>query len=106
MPGKATRVTHIAAHPGLQDNPDNQHPDHPLGIDRGSAPATVERAEALAPIVDPQQVLGWNVIVEVEGVEQSVLVAAVVTYHLDALRSLACRIRPQLRIAVQRFSTE
>jgi hypothetical protein len=51
-------------------------------------------------------VFGGNMIVEVKGVEQSVLVAAVVTHHLDALRSLVSRLRPQRCITVQSFSTE
>ena len=34
--------------------------------------------------------VGGNVIVEVEGVKQSVLIAAVLTHHLEELRALAC----------------
>ena len=38
-----------------------------------------------------QQMVRRNVIVEVEGIRQPVLVAAVVTHHRDALRVLSCK---------------
>jgi hypothetical protein len=51
--------------------------------------------------------IGWNVIVEVECVEQPVLIAAVSTYHLGVPSSLAYVYAITQRAAVQTsFSTE
>lgn len=47
-------------------------------------------AEIEEPINTAQQVVGGNVIVEVEGIKQPVLIAAVLTHHPDALPKLAC----------------
>src|SRR5450755_72743 len=70
---------------------DDQHPDHQLRVDRRASRVAVERCEMAAQLAKleeaidaTQQVAARNVIVEVEGVEESVLAATSVTHHLDA----------------------
>lgn len=71
---------------------DDQHPHHQLGIDRRAAGVAIERSEVFAQLVEveesidgAQQMVGWNVIVEVEGVKQSLLTAHLRTLHPDVL---------------------
>ncbi len=59
---------------------DDQHADHEFGIDRGPASVAVERSQMLAQFAEieetvnaPQQVIVWDVVFEVECVEQLVL---------------------------------
>ena len=56
---------------------EQQHPHHQLRIDRGATRVAIERREVLAeigeieePINAAQQVVCWNVRVEVEGIKQ------------------------------------
>jgi hypothetical protein len=67
------------------------------GIDRWAAGVAVERREMVAQFTEveeaidaTQQVIAWHVIVKVEGADESVLVAASPTHHLDALPSSRC----------------
>ena len=70
---------------------EQQHPHHQLGINRGATRVAVERREVLAeigeieePINAAKQMIRGNVCVEVEGIKQSVLVAAVLSHHAAA----------------------
>jgi hypothetical protein len=72
---------------------DDQHPHHQLGIDRGTTGVAIERSEVFAQLVEfeksidaAQQMVGWNVIFEVEGIKQSLLPARLRTHHPDVLR--------------------
>ena len=86
----------LFAQPPLGSNAEaithEQHPDHQLRVDRRTTCVTVERfkvASQLAEIeevVDPaQQVIRGNVLIEVERVEESVLIAALGTHHQEVL---------------------
>jgi ribosomal protein S3 len=87
---------HFLAQPTLRTNPKTitnyQHADHQLRINRGSANVAVKRGEIGAQIREieelinaAKQMIGRNVVVKVERVEQAVLVAAVVSHHLSNL---------------------
>ena len=67
---------------------EQQHPHHQLRINRGATRVAVERREMLAEIGEieetinaAKQMIRGNVRVEVEGMNQSVLVAAVLSHH-------------------------
>ena len=88
---------HFLAQPPLGSDAeavaDDQHPHHQLGIDRGTAGVAIEGGEVFAQFVEveksinaAQQMVGWNVIVEVEGIKQSLLTARLRTHHPDVLR--------------------
>jgi len=70
---------------------DQQHPRHQLRIDRGTTRVAVEQGkvppkigEIEEPINAAEQMIGRNVRAEVEGLRQSVLVAAVLPHHATA----------------------
>jgi hypothetical protein len=76
---------------------DDQHTDHQLGIDGGTACVAVEGSQVptqITELQDPidasQQVIPWDVIVQVEGVEELVLRAVSSTHHGDALLPSGC----------------
>ena len=71
----------LVAKPALGPNAhavaDDQHADHQLGIDRGPAHLAVKRLQRLAEIIEgevavnaPEHVIGRDVVVEAEVVEQ------------------------------------
>jgi hypothetical protein len=109
---------HLFAQPALRADAgavaNDQHPDHQLRIDGGTARVAVERCEVLVQITkvqDPvdiaQQVIARDVIVEVEGVEELVLRATSLTHHRDALPPSGCdQLRSSAPICQGRFSTE
>jgi len=77
---------------------DDQHADHQLRIDGRSTSVAVERGEVLVQITEvqdllnaAQQMITWDVIIKVEGVEESVLCTTSSTHHRDALRLPRCR---------------
>jgi hypothetical protein len=55
-----------------------------VAIERREVPAQFAQIEEL--MYASQQVILRNVIVEIEGVEQSILVATLLSHHLEALR--------------------
>src|SRR5262249_18513899 len=69
-----------------------QHPDHELRVHRWTARVTVEGLELASQLaeieeaVNPaQQVIRRNMLIEVERVEESVLIAALCTHHQEVL---------------------
>jgi hypothetical protein len=87
---------HFFAKPTLRANAKTiinyQHPHHQLWIDRWSAGVAIKRSEIGVQIGQVEklmnaakQMIGWDVIVKVERVEQAVLIAAVVSHHLSNL---------------------
>lgn len=58
------------------------------------------------PINTAQQVVGGDVLVEVEGIKQPVLVTAVLTHHSRCAPEIGLLLRPRQRVAVQSFSTK
>ena len=86
---------HFFAKAALRTDPKTitnyQHADHQLRIDRWSAGMAIKRGEISAQIRQVEklinaakQMIGWNVVVKVERVEQTVLIAAVVSHHLSS----------------------
>jgi hypothetical protein len=86
----------LLAQPPLRPNAKaithQQHPDHQLRIDRRATCVTVKRLKVtpqlaeIEEVVNPaQQVIRWNVLIEVERVEESVLIAALGTHHQQVL---------------------
>src|SRR3974390_1843007 len=78
-----------------QDRADQQHPDHQLRVDRGASDAAIERRQIPPDLfkVDksidrPEQMVGWNVPLERELIEQRRLIALPMYPH--ALQS--CRL--------------
>jgi hypothetical protein len=74
-----------------------QHAHHRLSVDGWSACVAVERREMCAQFIEievaidaAQQVIARNVIVDIEGVEESVLAATLLTHHRDVLPSIGC----------------
>ena len=70
-------VAKAALGPDAHAVADDQHPDHQLGIDRGPAHLAVKRLQQLAQLIQlevavdaPEQVIGRNVFVEAEIIEQ------------------------------------
>jgi hypothetical protein len=68
-----------------------QHPHHELRIDRRTTGVAIERCQVSAQLREieesidaAQKMIRWNVLVEVEGIKQSVLVAAVLSHHAAA----------------------
>ena len=87
---------HLLAQPTLGADAeavaDQQHAHHQLRIDRRPAGVAVERGEMLTEIAEieeainaAEQVIRGNVCVEVEGIEQSVLCAALLSHHVAAI---------------------
>ena len=85
----------LLAQPALGANAeavaDDQHADHQLRVDRRASGVTVERRQMGAQLAEveeaidaAQQVAAGDVIVEIEGVEKSVLATTPLTHHLDA----------------------
>ena len=90
---------HFLAQPPLRADAeavaDDQHPDHQLGIDRGPPGVAVERREVpsqIAQIEDAvdasQQVVGGNVRLEAEGVEELLLHGTLLSHHRGVTPSL------------------
>ena len=70
---------------------DDQHADHELRIDRGTASVAIERCEVMPQLAEieeaingSQQVSARHILLEVEGVEELVLPAALPTHHRRA----------------------
>jgi hypothetical protein len=70
-------VAKAALGPDAHAVADDQHADHQLGIDRGAAHLAVKRLQQLAELIQlevavnaPEQVIGRNVFVEAEIIEQ------------------------------------
>lgn len=93
---------------------DDQHANDQLGIDRGSAGMAVKRGEMSTQLGEieeavyvAKQVAGRNVIVEVEGVKQSVLTTTVLSHHYYVLPKSWRSLRPRASLGVQQsFSTK
>jgi hypothetical protein len=90
-------VTQPALRADTETVADDEHAHHQLGIDGGSAGVAIEASEAatqFAQIEEPvdaaQQMVGWHMRIEVEGVEQLVLRTRLLTHHCDVPSSLAC----------------
>src|ERR1700745_153215 len=71
---------------------DQQHPHHEFGVHRGPSSVAVEGCKVLAqirqveiPIDAAEQMVRRYVLIKVEGIKQSVLVAAVFSHHAAAL---------------------
>ncbi|MDQ0039500.1 hypothetical protein J2W33_000380 [Variovorax boronicumulans] len=78
-----------ALRPDAKAVADDEHADHEFGIDQGPAGVAVERRQMLAQLAEieetvnaSQQVIAWDVIFEVECIEQLVLNSA--SIHHDA----------------------
>src|SRR3974390_76360 len=87
---------HLFAQSPLRANPktvtNDQHPNHQLRIDRRSARVAIKRGEVGAQICEieklinaAKQMIGRNVVVKVERVEQAVLITAGLSHHLSNL---------------------
>ena len=68
---------------------DDQHPDHQFRIDRRTPSGAVVIFEVRTQILQveatvnrPQQVIGRNMILKIEAVEQSILIALLLPHHL------------------------
>ena len=75
----------------------DQHPDHPFGVNRWSADIAVGRLKLLAKLpqypghngIDPaQQMARWDTPFEIEKVKQPALIAALPTHHDPAAETL------------------
>ena len=73
---------------------DNQHPDDQCRVDRRRTRVAVVRSKVLVQfaqieeLVDPaQQVVGWNVVFQVERAEPRRLPGLLTTHHRDEFRS-------------------
>src|SRR3974377_263772 len=67
---------------------DQQHPDHQLRVDRGASDAAIERRQIPPDLfkVDksidrPEQMVGWNVPLERELIEQRSLIDLPISHH-------------------------
>src|ERR1700683_2868715 len=87
---------HLLAQPSLRANPeavaDQQHPYHQLWVHRWAPSVAVVRFEVLVQICQIEESINLaehlvrgNMVVEVEGVKQSVLLAAPLSHHAGAL---------------------
>src|SRR5688500_9053595 len=97
---------HLFAQPALRADAEavahDQHPDHQLRIDRRTTRVTVERCEMPAQfsqieeLIDTsKQMINRYVCFEIEGVEEPILVASLLTHHPDVPPSLFLRLGPQ-----------
>ena len=88
---------HLVAEPALGPDAeavaDDQHADHQLGVNRGSPELAVERAQVRpqARQVDnavdrAEKMIGWNVPLQAELVEQRLLRNPPLAHHAAALR--------------------
>src|SRR5208283_1471391 len=87
---------HFLAQTSLRTDPEavahQQHSHHQLGINGWSARMAIRRREMLAqirqvekPVNAPEQMLRGHMLIEVEGIKESVLVAAALSHHAGAL---------------------
>ncbi len=77
---------------------DDQHPDHQFRIDRGPTRVAVILGQVLTQLAQiealvdaAKQVILWNVIFEIEGVEQSILAIGLKPHHIKVLHSFDMR---------------
>jgi hypothetical protein len=95
---------HFLAQPSLRSNPeavaDQQHPDHQLWVHRRSTGVAVVRFEVLVQICQieisintAKQMVRGHMVIEIEGVKQSVLFAAALSHHAGALPWLLLQLR-------------
>ena len=93
---------YFLAHTALRTNAvavaDNQHPHHQLRIDRGPTRMAVILSQVLAQLAQikalvdaTQEMVRWNVILEIKRIEQSLLSAFLLSHHLEALRQCTAR---------------
>src|SRR5450759_1658326 len=87
---------HLFTQPSLRANSEavahQQHAHHQLGIHGRSPGVAIERCQVSAQILQiqksintTQEVIGGNVVVEIERIKQWTLIAATFTHHLVAL---------------------
>src|SRR3989454_10410225 len=92
----------------------DQHPDHQLRIDRRTTRVTVERCEVPAQfaqieklIYASKQMISGYLRLKIEGVEEPILTASLLTHHLDVSPSLFLRLGHRPSSTVQpSFSTQ
>src|ERR1017187_3018138 len=93
---------HLFTQPSLRANSEavahQQHAHHQLGIHGRSPGVAIERCQVSAQMLQiqksintTQEVIGGNVVVEIERIKQWTLIAAAFTHHLVALPSQVLR---------------
>ena len=75
-----------------------------VAVERREVSAQIRKIEE--SINRAKQVIRWNVLFEVEGIKQPVLVAAVSSHHAAAFSLSGLVLRPHKRKHVQCFSTK